>query len=313
MNIILFNTAVYIASFFTIWFGAGLIVSSADRLSRKLKISSFAFSFFVLGIPTSIPEFAIGITAVAEGRPGIFVGNLIGGILVIFIFIIPILAILGNGIKLHHRFNAKRLLFSFFVMLVPAFFVMDGRIVKLEGIIMILLYAFLFYFIQKNKGIFDTGNNSVLDIRVYSFKDLAKVVVGIAVIFVSSKIIVDNTLFFADILQVSPYYISLILLSIGTNLPELSIAIRAVMLKKRDIAFGDYVGSGAANALLFGIFTILSPKDVLPTNHFLITFLISILALGLVFYFLKSKNDISRKEGILLLLLYIFFVIIEGV
>jgi cation:H+ antiporter len=307
------NTLIYVVSFLGIWFGAGLIVSSIDRLSRRLKISSFAFSFFVLGMLTSIPEFAIGMTALAEGKPGIFVGNLIGGILVIFILIIPILAILGNGIKLHHRFNAKRLLFSFAVMLTPSFLVMDGRIDKLEGIIIIILYAFLFYFIQREKGIFDMGNNSILDIRVYSFRDMAKVLVGIAVVFVSSKLIVDNTLYFADILNVSPYYISLILLSIGTNLPELSIAIRAIMMKKRDVAFGDYVGSGAANAFLFGIFTILSPTEILPTNHFLITFLITVLALGLVFYFLKSKNDISRKEGILLLLLYIFFVIIEGI
>src|SRR3989338_2850476 len=307
------NLLIYIVSFAAILFGAGLILSSADRFSKRLRVSSFAFSFFVLGILTSIPEFGIGMNAIAEGRPGIFVGNLIGGILVIFILIIPIFAILGNGIKLQHKLDSKRLLFSFFVMLSPAFLILDGKITKIEGVLMIVLYAFLFYFIQREKGIFDTERNSLLDVKAYSFKDIVKVLIGIGIIFVSSNLIVDKTIYFADVFKISPYYISLVLLSVGTNLPELSLAIRSVMLKKKDVAFGDYVGSGSANVFLFGIFTVLNTNEVLTDDNFFVTFLIMAVALGLVYYFLRLKNDITREEGIFLLLLYIFFVIIEGV
>ena len=307
------NLLIYIVSFAAILFGAGLILSSADRFSKRLRVSSFAFSFFVLGILTSIPEFGIGMNAIAEGRPGIFVGNLIGGILVIFILIIPIFAILGNGIKLQHKLDSKRLLFSFFVMLSPAFLILDGKITKIEGVLMIVLYAFLFYFIQREKGIFDTERNSLLDVKAYSFKDIVKVLIGIGIIFVSSNLIVDKTIYFADVFKISPYYISLVLLSVGTNLPELSLAIRSVMLKKKDVAFGDYVGSGSANVFLFGIFTVLNTNEVLTDDNFFVTFLIMAVALGLVYYFLRLKNYITHEEGIFLLLLYIFFVIIEGV
>ena len=227
--------------------------------------------------------------------------------------IIPIFAILGNGIKLQHKLDSKRLLFSFFVMLSPAFLILDGKITKIEGVLMIVLYAFLFYFIQREKGIFDTERNSLLDVKAYSFKDIVKVLIGIGIIFVSSNLIVDKTIYFADVFKISPYYISLVLLSVGTNLPELSLAIRSVMLKKKDVAFGDYVGSGSANVFLFGIFTVLNTNEVLTDDNFFVTFLIMAVALGLVYYFLRLKNDITREEGIFLLLLYIFFVIIEGV
>ena len=60
------NLLIYIVSFAAILFGAGLILSSADRFSKRLRVSSFAFSFFVLGILTSIPEFGIGMNAIAE-------------------------------------------------------------------------------------------------------------------------------------------------------------------------------------------------------------------------------------------------------
>ncbi len=301
----------YMLSFFILWFGAGLIISSIDRFSKKLKLSSFAFSFFALGILTSIPEFAVGMTAIADKTPGIFVGNLIGGIPVIFLFIIPLLAVFGNGVKLKNQLNKPHLLFSFIVILAPAFLVMDKRVTNLEGIIMIILYAALFLTIQRKNGIFDTKHSKILHLKSYSFMDIFKILLGIALVFIASNIVVGSTLYFADFLHISPFIISLLFLSLGTNLPELSIAVKSIITKKKDIAFGDYVGSAAANTLLFGIFTLLSAGDIITVNNFSKTFLIVLAGLTLFFYFTLSKNDISRKEGIALLSVYFLFVVSE--
>ncbi len=201
------NIALYLISFLALWFGAGLIVSSVDKISKKLKLSSFAFSFFILGLLTSIPEFAVGITAVAENKPEVFVGNLIGGIPVIFLFIIPVLAILGNGIKLQNNLNSKNLALSFIVILLPALLVMDRRVTNLEGLIMIILYLVLFFLIQREKGILDSEHSNILDIKSYSYKDILKVLFGVGIVFISSHIVVDNTLYFANTFNISTFYI----------------------------------------------------------------------------------------------------------
>src|SRR3989344_3381208 len=308
-----FNLVLYIASFFIIWLGAGLIVSSVDRFSKKLRLSSFAFSFFVLGILTSIPEFAVGMTAIAENQPEIFVGNLIGGIPVIFFLIIPILAIFGNGIKLRNQLNTKDLLFSFVVMITPALLVMDRRVTNLEGFIMIGLYVALFFFIQREKGIFDTQHSNILRGRAYSYVDIVKTLLGIGLVFVASQIIVDNTLYFAKIFHISPFFISLVILSLGTNLPELSLAVRSIISRKKDIAFGDYIGSAAANTFLFGLFTILNTGEVVTVNNFFKTFLVMAGGLSLFYYFIRSKDDILRKEGLVLLLVYLAFIFIDQI
>ncbi|MBI4079567.1 MAG: sodium:calcium antiporter [Candidatus Levybacteria bacterium] len=307
------HITLYVLAFVAIWFGAGLIVASADRFSKRLKVSSFAFSFFILGMLTSTPEFGVGMTALAENNPEIFVGNLIGGIPVLFLLAIPILAILGNGVKLHSELETKNLLFAFVVILSPAFFVMDKKVTNAEGFILILLYCVLFFVMQRKKGIFDTQHSEVLHIRSYSFSDILKVLLGVAIVFVASHVIVDYTLFFAKLLTVSPFYISLIFLSLGTNLPELSLAIRSVISGKKDVAFGDYIGSGAANTFLFGLFTLMNTGEVLTVNNFFTTFLLLAFGLGLFFYFTRSKNDISRNEGFMLLCVYFLFVIIEHV
>lgn len=307
------NIFVYILSFFFIWIGTGLIVGSVDRFAKKLRLSSFAFSFFILGMLTSTPEFAVGMTAVAEGTPEVFVGNLIGGIFVIFFLIIPLLAILGNGIKLKNQLGGKTMLFSFAVMLAPAFLVMDRKITNPEAIFLMALYGVLFFFIEKKKGIFDAKHSNILNIKTYSYMDILKVLLGVGIVFVSSHFIVENTLYFANHFHVSAFYISLLVLSLGTNLPELSLAVRSVISGKRDIAFGDYIGSAAANTFLFGLFSFLHTGDVFTANNFFNTFLLMAVGLCIFFYLSRSKQDISRKEGFLLFIVYGVFILLEQV
>lgn len=279
-------------------------MSSVDHFSRRLKISPFAFSFFVLGTLTSIPEFAVGMTALAENKPEVFVGNLIGGIPVIFFFIIPILAILGRGIKLQHSLTSTNLLLSFIVILAPTFFVIDKKVTNIEGIIMIALYIALFFFIERKDGLLDTENSNVLNTRSYSYKDIVKILTGIVLAFIASHVIVDNTLYFANILNVSTYFISLFVLSLGTNLPELSLAIRAIISGKKDVAFGDYIGSAATNTFLFGLFTLINVGEVLTVNHFLATFLIMTVGLAIFFLFTRAQNMVTKQAGFILLIVY---------
>lgn len=307
----LLQTLVLIGSFITIWYGAGLIVSSANKFAKKVGISSFAFSFLILGLLTSVPEFAVGLTAVAENTPEIFIGNLIGGVPVLFLCIIPFLAILGKGINLDGRIDHKNLFLSFIVILLPAFFVIDKVVTNLEAIIMIGAYLGLLYQIQRKKGLLDTEHSEVLNTKSYSIKDILKIIYGVGLVFVSSHYIVDGTRYFAEQLDISTFIISLILLSLGTNLPEFSLAVRSVISGNKDVAFGDYVGSGAANTLLFGIFTIMTNGNVLTVNHFLPAFILISGGLVLFYFFARSNGILSQKEGMALLGVYVLFLILE--
>ena len=301
----------YLISFVAIWFGAGLIIKSIDTIARKLKLSTFAISFFVLGLLTSIPETAVSFNAISEGNPEIFVGTLLGGVVVIFLFIIPILAILGKGITINTQISRRNLLTALAVIAAPSFMVIDQRVTNFEGLLLIIFYLILFYIIQRKHGIFETRESQVLSLKAYSFIDLIKVALGIGIVFISSDYIVDQTITYSQVFNIPAYYISLIVLSLGTNLPELSLAVRAILSGKKDIAFGDYLGSASANTLLFGFFTLLNDGEVLTVNGFLVTFLFIAAGLGLFYYFAKSGRNISTREGKILLGLYIVFVAYE--
>lgn len=293
------------------WFGAGLIISGASKFSQKLKLSAFAFSFVFLGILTSTPEFSVGLQAVASHDPEIFVGNLLGGIAVLFLVVIPLLAIFGNGINLKNEMDTKTLVASLIVIISPSFFVLDRRVTNFEGVIMILMYFALLFVVERKNGIFDQKNSVLLNFKAYSYKDFLKVILGIGLVFVSSSFIVEKTMYFANLFSVSAFYISLILIAIGTDLPEITLGVRSVLSGKKDIAMGDYIGAAAASTLLFGIFTILHNGEVITISNFLVTFIFIASALSLFFVFSKTRRFISRGNGFLLFGIYILFVVFE--
>jgi len=139
------------------------------------------------------------------------------------------------------------------------------------------------------------------------------IILGIIMVLVSSNYLVEKTILFGQILRISPFVISLIVLSLGTNLPELSLAIKSVVSRKKEVAFGDYVGSAAANTSLMGGLTLLNGGEVTVVNHFIRPFIFALGGLMLFFFFSRSRNNISRQEGLILLLVYIIFLISEMV
>ncbi|OGG15777.1 hypothetical protein A3D78_04720 [Candidatus Gottesmanbacteria bacterium RIFCSPHIGHO2_02_FULL_39_14] len=298
-------------SLIVLWLGAGLIVYSLERISKRLEISTFAASFFILGFLTSLPELSVGINSILEKRPEIYVGNLIGGSVIIFLMIIPMLAILGKGIILSHQLNTPRLIFSLYVIGLPALLIIDKNLTIVESLLLITVFPILFYSMEKRKGLLDHFRDKFISHKKETLRDFFKIVVGAYIVFMSSSILVDKTVIFANNLGISTFILGLLGLSIGTNLPEISIALRSITTGKKEIALGDYIGSAATNSVLLGILTVINGKKVVLENHFLITFIFTVCGLSLFYYFTRSKNDISRKEGFILFIIYILFFIME--
>lgn len=304
------NLSIFLISFVFIWIGAGIIVKSADKISRKLKVSSFAFSFLLLGILTSIPEISLALASMSGGTPEIFVGNLIGGIIVIFFLVIPLFAVFGNGIKITTKISPTQLLYAFVVLSLPLVAVLDKKISTLEALFMIVFAGIFVFSIQQNKGVLD-NNSNVLDLKRYSIRDILKILLGIGIVFVASSLIVSKTVYFGELLNISPFFISLIILSLGTNLPEISLVFRAVKDKKKDVAFGNYLGSATLNVFILAIMILLNGGEIFTVNSFWKTFVVTVIGFGVFYNFTKSKKDLSRKEGAILLLVYAVFLILE--
>ncbi len=302
---------IYLLAFIGIWVGAGFALKSVENISKTLKASSFAVSFLILGFFTSVSEFSVGLNSVFMNDPEIYVGNLIGASIVIFLMIIPLLAVINKDVRINGEFQGFNLMLSIIVIAMPGILSMDGHVDRIDGLISLILYIFLLICIQSKKGVLSNaasiGRSQILKI----VKNLLKIIAGVTIIFLSGRIVVDQTMYFAQVLNVSPFLISLLVISIGTNIPELSIVARSFFMKNTETAFGDYVGSAAFNTFIYGILTIYYGKTIILTNSYFISLLF--LTGGLFAFYLMSKTEhkISRHEGFLLLLIYAVFLSVE--
>lgn len=283
-------------------------------MSKTIHMSSFAISFILLGMLTSVPELSIGINSVLEGKPGVYIGNLIGASFVIFTLIIPLLAIAGNGISISHSLSHRYLFFTLFVIFTPTLFAADSRINRIEGIAMILLYIILITYLDKRQSLREKTRSFFSRFNVKdtlpNLIDFCKIAAGALVIFFASRILVTQALYFSQELSIAPVVIGLVLLAVGTNIPELFIGLRSIINHSKDVAFGDYLGSAAVNTLIFGVMTLINGPITIQNHFYYISFL---LALGLIFFFFASvrNKDVSRMEGLVLLGVYLAFLYIE--
>lgn len=259
---------------------------------------------------TSIPELSVGVSSVIDREPAIFVGDLIGASFVLFMFIIPLLAVVGNGITLSHQLTRKNLVLCLFVIFTPLLFVANGSIDRVEGLFMILIYILLVYIVERSGFIEETGETFIKTERGH-WMDIVKLISGALMIFLSSKLLVDNTIYMGNYFNVHTSIISLVILSFGTNLPEFIITMRAMLSRNDSVALGDYIGSAAANTFIFGLLVLMHGTVSARGANFILTFILFLAGLILFYVFSRSNNKISRSEGVVLLLIYGVFIYFE--
>jgi cation:H+ antiporter len=105
--------------------------------------------------------------------------------------------------------------------------------------------------------------------------------------------------------------IGLLILSLGTSLPELVLNAKAALSKHDELAIGDTLGSVITNStLVLGVTALITPIST-DIFFFFSSALFMIVITFIFITFGESDRGISWKEGISLILLYVFFLVIE--
>lgn len=306
-----YHFLIYVLGFSAIWFGAGLAIHAVERLSKYLRLSSFAVSFLVLGFFTSISELSVGVNAVVQNDPEIFVGNLVGASILLFLLAIPLLAITGNQVKISREFSGLNLWLSLIVVGLPGLLLFDGHLDLTDAVVATVGYATLLISIQSKKGLLEKVKSWGRFSPRVGLTELGKIGLGFGMVFMASKVVVEQTLYFSQLWNISPFLISLFAISIGTNLPELSLMVRSVFAKSNQVAFGDYVGSAAFNTFLLGFLAFWYGEPIEMVNSYRYSLITMAVGLLLFYWFARTKNALSRWEAVVLIMVYLAFLGLE--
>lgn len=308
---LLTQLCIFLISALALWWGTGLVVSAITSIARSLHISAFTLSFFVLGIMTSLPETTIGLTALYRGEASFMVGNLIGGTLVVFLLVIPLLGLFGSSVNLPKVMHRKQLILSLVTIIAPALLIADRTLHIWEGVMLVVLYLALFVVLSRKESLYEKIVTRLTSLTHKSEHRFLKVVAGVVIILVASQFMLNSAEFFAITFDWSPFVVGLIIVSLGTNIPELSLVLRASLSGKSEVALADYIGSAATNTLLIGLFTIFNGSSITLPNHALVRIVILTSSLLLFYIFIRSQKKLTKLEALVLLLIYVIFVVIE--
>lgn len=289
---------------------ANWVVKATAYFSKRLEIQSFLLGFLVLGFATTIPEMFVAYQAVADGVPQLAVGNLLGGSILLLSFVMGGSAIFLRRIILDHGMTTKDIGLSTLVVAMPAIALWDGKLTRFEGFVLIGAYIIHILLINREQHVVDRVEHHVKNIK-HPLHAVTLGIGGLIGLGISSRFIVSISEGLARQFSISPFVIGLFLVTFGTNLPELTLAVEAIMKKKRDIAFGDVLGSAVINTPLLGIICMVTPFSV-PDHLRMRATLILLVGTSLFFWWAaSSKRDITRREGMMLLIIYLLFVAFE--
>lgn len=296
--------SILIASGIVLTGAANVVVKESSSLAKKLGFSSFTIGFLLLGVLTSTPELFVAMQAAAEGIPELAVGNLLGGSILLLSLVMGIVAILLGRVSLDHQLSTGELWAMMGVIAVPITVLWDERLTRPEGLFLVGVYGLHAFILNRDDKKSHRKSKSLVK---GLGRHLFVLVLGIGAMFMSSHLIVTSAEVIMGLFSIAPIVFGLFFLSLGTNLPEIALAYESIRHRRREIAFGDFLGSSAANTLILGILGVIAPFT--GGNGRLVG---ALLLLGsITIYFLwaiSSGRTISRKEGIGLLVFYLLFV-----
>jgi len=255
-----------IAGLIILCLGGYTLVLGGVALARKLQISSMVIGLTVVAYGTSTPELAASITAAMNSHTDLILGNIVGSNISNIGMVIGISAMLavGAGLGIRKRTVRRWLPIMIFVSVLLVLFSLDGEISQIDGMILIAgLIIFTVYIVRtakKQAPIGDAVEDEDPEVYVGYFrfkidsvpKAIGCVCVGAFLLFVGGGFTVDGAVAISENLGISQLVIGVVIISIGTSLPELVTSVIAIRKGQMDIGVGNIIGSNIYNILLIG-------------------------------------------------------------
>jgi len=296
-----------IALFYLLGKAADAVVVNVRNIGERLGVNIF-FLGLILGFLTSLPELSVGINAISEGVPRISLGNLFGGILVLFGLILGVSVVINRKIKTDGDIQGVFQLLLFIVF--PFLLGLDGSISWIEGIGIIVAYFLLLaHLYRKNNHLEKTERITVHKRDL--LKNVFFVIAGIVFVIVISNIIIRMTLSLLESFGIPPFITGLLFFSIGTNLPEIIVTIRSWKRHIKELSVSNLLGSGIANAMIVGILAVMKTLPVELDLSYLMTIGVTLFLMWFFLKFYKTGNAFVRREGVALIGIYGFFVLTQ--
>ena len=139
------------------------------------------------------------------------------------------------------------------------------------------------------------------------------VIGGLAAVAIGADLLVNGATTIARSIGVSEEVIGLTMVAVGTSLPELATVAAAAAKRHTDLIVGNVMGSNIFNIL--GVMGVTAIVEEVPVAHQILSFDVWVMLAASVILvpFMLSGNALSKREGLVCLLLYVAYIGIQYV
>jgi len=298
---------IFAFSLFLVVKGATLATKYSAKLAESFHVSKYIVGFIVVTFVSILPETLISISSAIKGIPEFGLGTLFGSNVADLTLIFAILIIYaGRGIKIKSRVLKDVGLYPSFLLL-PLLFGLNGHYSRIEGAALIISGAIFYYMVFKNGA----GISAKLHNGGDKYKNLFFLFFAMALLLVGSHLTVTSATVLANALNIAPILVGMLVVSLGTTMPELFYSLKSVKKTDDELAIGDILGTVLADAtIVVGILAFINPFSF-PIGIVYVTGAFMIVASLVLLKFMHSGRVITKKEGYMLLAFWVVYVVVE--
>ncbi|MBU1065596.1 calcium/sodium antiporter, partial [bacterium] len=298
----------FLAGFILLYYGADFLVRGSSSVAVSFGVKKIVVGLTIVALGTSMPEFVVSFFAAVEKLDGVSVGNIVGSNLANILLVLGLASVI-RPISVKRRVFLLELPVLLLITGMFVVFCLDGILEGFEGAIMLAVFIAYMTFIIANRKVRESSDIEFVPMETgHLIKNTFLTVLGLAGLIVGGQLTVRGAIGLARTFGISEVVIGLTVVAIGTSLPELFTSVVAVIKKEDEISIGNIIGSNLFNtAFVLGVVPMIRPlsidRGVIRFENLLMLFVTVLFSI-----FLFIGRSLSRLEGIILLLIYGFFI-----
>ena len=310
--IMLKYTFLTLIGFYLLIKGADLFVDGIASTSNNLKIPKLIVSLSIVAFGTSTPELFISFKSVLNGNNDIVFANVVGSTIVNSMLVLG-LASLIRPMKIKSETIKKQLPMHFAIIFFFSILLLDktfnntiNTLTRSDALILFSIFIyFLYYIIKFNKS---QDKDKIVETPKWNLpKSIIYGLIGLGAIAIGSELAVNSCVSIAEYLHVSQKVITMVILVIGTSMPELVMAITSVKKGEFDIIIGNIIGTNIFNIGFVLTLPIIIFGGVTTLSFHLPDMFIMTIAGFILYIFSKDDRKIDKVEGLIMLLIFIIY------
>lgn len=306
---------ILLGSFFFLALAGKWLIDALSRIGVCLKLKEFVLAFFIMGVGATLPNLIIGVTSALKKIPELSFGDVMGANIFDLSLVVGLVTLISrSGLSSSSRTIQGSSIFMMVIALLPIFLVLDGSLSRLDGIFLLAAFAtYTCWLFSKKDRFTKVYKNCPLKFSTWEIvKDTFTITAGLLIIFIGGQGVVYSATFFYETFHLPLGLIGMFVVAIGTCMPETFFSLQAARKGQDWMILGNLMGNVIiTSTFVLGIVSLIAPIKIVDFSPFAIARLFLIIAVLFFIFFVKTGHKITRREGLVLIGVYIAFLIVE--